>query len=820
MMMKLNLKPITRGLFFLAVIATGILSVLSCSPQERNKDNSENALVVWKVDPLDEIQQDALPKDALWGYSVIACQGEYESAQIAIRTEDKKLTVHIEATDLLQTLGPGHFDMKNLQLRLIDYSSGEVRETPVSLPGSFVLKQNQTQALRLTVYVPRGTEPTGYHQGVIKLRTDKEEVDVGMLIRVRDIEIPESFSSEIKKLAERYGLEKLADILDSIYDRDQENGEAVSSVYWEKLHDGIEDLQLLWLLEQAQTVAAQQQGKDVRNIDLTARGRKICSQINSNLIDQEVDISTLREVRNEFILAIQRAKIQPVDTGNSLTVNASVAPTTPADFAYGTEGRFCFQFQIKWTPIGKVKAGDYLRFAFRDLFTNKITYYNYPEKNPIPAETKILLTAKDIDLKPSSYHVRVDLMRGDQSLSPNSPGACQIYVTHEGESPKHMYVSFVSSRLAYMWDEKQGIFYHMLPGNLPSTGDPFDPTARPVYEQALRLEINRMGYYDWTGRSPMENVVPEAQHDGGAGILHCAGAFRVMGETDRALFCEQAVKRIVEAVLARKVDTVANGQPGLLFYAPRQQQTLLLKLLSDVYFYFHDVVGDKNYAQKLYEPIMSLGNYQMNQPNPLGVSEGKVYDGRVLVGLSNYCLTENKINGQFNQDHVETVFDFATRMSEHTLLHQGWYDEGGKRSHHGYSTMNLLWGLLEARKVALIIDDNDHAKLFGKAILTAFDFLARTNSYITGFTPQWIPSRHGAWSAGDTYEMLNEIEHQFGENKTVQWYRAHLFDRNIDYFARLISKYVETSSLGSRNALPGFLLECEEYKEIAGAGLK
>ena len=38
-------------------------------------------------------------------------------------------------------------------------------------------------------------------------------------------------------------------------------------------------------------------------------------------------------------------------------------------------------------------------------------------------------------------------------------------------------------------------------------------------------------------------------------------------------------------------------------------------------------------------------------------------------------------------------------------------------------------------------------------------------------------------------------------------------DRYIDYFTKLISKYGETSSLGSRNALPAFLLECEEYKE-------
>jgi len=200
----------------------------------------------------------------------------------------------------------------------------------------------------------------------------------------------------------------------------------------------------------------------------------------------------------------------------------------------------------------------------------------------------------------------------------------------------------------------------------------------------------------------------------------------------------------------------------------------------------------------------------MTQPNaPLGISEGKVYDGRILVGLSTYSLTENAISGEFNREHVETVLDLARRMSEHTLLHKGWYDDGGRKGHDGYGTMNVLWGLLEARKVALATEEDDLAELLEKAIFTAFDFLARTNSTITGYTPQWIPSRHGGWSAGDTYEMMNEMERQFGEDENVQWFRSHITYRNIAFSHKLISGY---SSLGSRNTLPVYLMECEEYK--------
>ena len=772
-------KTSTKWLLVLTIITTGIFFIitdLGCNSGIKEDKFSAKALILWTVGSTSEIPPDSISYDGRWGFSVIVCQGEYESSQVAICTEDKKFTVHAEATELLQTLGHRKFDMKNIELRLIEYLPDGVRETLIPLPGSFVLEPNRTQVLRLTVYVPKRTEPTGYHQGVIKLNTGTGEVEIGILVRVKDIEMPESNDIALKKIAGTYGLESLADI----FLQESSEDKSGNSVYSEKLRDGIEDLQLLWLLEQEQINAAWQQGMDITTFDPTARGREICSVISNKLTGQDEDISVLREVRNEIILSIEKAKILPVELNNTIIVKASVAPTTPADYAYGTEGRFCFHFNLLWAPEEKVKAGDYLRFTFRNIFTNELTYYKYSLKSHLSAEAQVILTAEDVNLKASSYHVRVDIMRGEQSLSLKAPGACQVYVARKGESAGHIFASFVVSRLAYMWDDKQGIYYHLLPGNLSPSGDPFALAARPVYEQALRLEINRMGYYDWTGCHPLENIVPEAQHDGGVGILHSAAAFRKMGETDRATFCEQAVKRIVNAVLARKVDTIENGQPGIFFYAPRQQQTILLKLLCDACLYFRDVVGDKEYAEKLYEPIKLIGNYQMAQSNtPLGISEGKVYDGRILVGISNYCLTEKAISGEFNSKHLKTVFDLATRMSEHTLLHNGWYDDGGLKSHDGYGTMNVLWGLLEVRKLALATEEDELAKLYKKAIFTAFDFLSRTNSTITGYTPQWIPSRHGAWSAGDTYLMMNEMEQQFGENKNVQWFRSHICDRNI-----------------------------------------
>ena len=242
-------KTLIKWLPVLTIAATGIfftITGLSCNSGVKEEKSSEKTLILWSVDPLTEIPSDSISYDGRWGFNVIACQGEYESGQIAIRTEDKKVTVHAEATDLLQTLGPGQFDLKNLELRKIEYLPNEIRETVVPLPGSFVLEPNRTQVLSLTVYVPKETEPTGYHLGVIKLSTDAEKVEIGMLIRVKDIKMPESDDFDLKELAGSYGFESLAGILT----QEPGEGESGNSVYREKLRDGVEDLQLLWLLEQ------------------------------------------------------------------------------------------------------------------------------------------------------------------------------------------------------------------------------------------------------------------------------------------------------------------------------------------------------------------------------------------------------------------------------------------------------------------------------------------------------------------------------------------------------------------------------------------
>jgi hypothetical protein len=740
------------------------------------------AVLVWAVDSFGEVKPDTLPEAQLHLMELTVCRGEYESRQIALRAESKKVSIHAEAGNFSRLIGRGSIEACNLSLRKAESPT----DLLIPLPESFELEPNCTQSIWLTVYVPEEAVP-GAYQSIITIRAGETDIPVILHMKVMDIIMPP-------------------------VDRQEDTILRVTR------REGIEVLHLLRLLEQEQLKAAKLQKLDLNNFDPGACGRKIYQglsgfpaegKINT---DADIDISALQKVKSDVISAILDTRIPFVDAGDTILVKAAAAPTTPADYAYGTAGRFSFLFRIEWSPSDTVHAGDSLRFTFRDLFSGRTTSCLHPINEPSSGNAEVTLTPEAISLKPSSYHVRIDIMRGTRSLSPIAPGACHIYLTGEEESPKHMLASYMVSRLAYMWDEKRKLHYHMLPSMLPHSGDPFNPDGRPLYERELRLEIARMKYNDWTGCHPMENAVPEAHYDGGSGILQAALGFRRIGETERALFCERALSRIVELALVEMTETDRNGNLQAVSWGPLQQDCIILKLLCEAYLHYRDVAGDTAYADSLLEKIRLIGEYQLSQPIRLGCSESKVYDGRILVGFASFSLFENAAKGKFTEAHVKTVMDFAAQVAEQTAGNNGWHDFGGPEGHDGYGSMNAIWGLLAARRIALSTGQEVIEAKLKRGILSAFDFLARTNSSLTGYT-QWIPSRHGYWCAGDTYLMLNEIGRQCGENKLLEWYKLHLHDRDMDRFAKLTTRHGETTSLGSRNALTLLIRECDEYKE-------
>lgn len=97
-----------------------------------------------------------------------------------------------------------------------------------------------------------------------------------------------------------------------------EDGPA-SSVRWEALRDGVEDFEVLWLLEQEQKAVTQKLGLPVENTDPTDAGKRIAREIIRTLTDYTKSPAELRSAREQVFAAI-------LGTGRSPLVAAWVEP--------------------------------------------------------------------------------------------------------------------------------------------------------------------------------------------------------------------------------------------------------------------------------------------------------------------------------------------------------------------------------------------------------------------------------------------------------------------------------------------------------------
>ena len=488
----------------------------------------------------------------------------------------------------------------------------------------------------------------------------------------------------------------------------------------------------------------------------------------------------------------------------TLAIIATLSPTTPGNFCCVTEGYYLLDFHVKVEAKDALAEGDALRFSFRNLFNDEITSCErrLSIEQIKSGEARVQLTPDDVTLAPASYHVRVDIIRDGESLSGPLPGSCELYVCREGESANHVLGSYFISRAAFAWHPERKLYNRSIP-KLPPAIDPFDPDAQDMF---------------WKKVGDNWELHPELQHDGAVAFLHGAEVFRKTGEMDRAQFCETVLKRTIETVIREmlaqdgKLHAIKwQGDTRKEIYHIRQQDCFVLKLMSQAYLYFRDVAGDKEYAESILARIQPMVKYNFSEPNPLGCGGGcKVYDGRILAGLAYYCLTEKEASGEFNEEHVKTTLDFAERAARHCLAARGWYDENcyveGK-CHIGFGTQNILCGLLPSRRIALATGNEKLAQYLADAIMAGFDFLARTNGYITGYI-QWIPSRHSQWANGNTHEILDEIRDQNLANsetrkKMLDWYFAKMWQPTHGFWVLAFHRC---------DILATPLLECEEYK--------
>ena len=86
----------------------------------------------------------------------------------------------------------------------------------------------------------------------------------------------------------------------------------VSSIRWEALRDGVEDFELLWLLEKEQTKAARKLGLDPAKIDCRATSKSICAQLINTLTDYSKDVGKLRAARDQILAGIIETRKEPL----------------------------------------------------------------------------------------------------------------------------------------------------------------------------------------------------------------------------------------------------------------------------------------------------------------------------------------------------------------------------------------------------------------------------------------------------------------------------------------------------------------------------
>jgi len=93
----------------------------------------------------------------------------------------------------------------------------------------------------------------------------------------------------------------------------------VSSIRWEALRDGVEDFELLWVLEQEQAGLARKLGLPAGKLDHTGAGKRIAREIIRTLTDYTKSPAELRSAREQVFAGI-------LETGKSPLVAAWVAP--------------------------------------------------------------------------------------------------------------------------------------------------------------------------------------------------------------------------------------------------------------------------------------------------------------------------------------------------------------------------------------------------------------------------------------------------------------------------------------------------------------
>lgn len=464
---------------------------------------------------------------------------------------------------------------------------------------------------------------------------------------------------------------------------------------------------------------------------------------------------------------------------SSCTIEAHLKKNSPLPFNIAPAKPCHLYFDLTINAEKELAKTDTLVFTFRDLFSDteppkEACVYNRPLGKTIAAGKKqvvtVVITDGDTALPPSSYHVRIDLVRDDRSLCALNVGSVRFYLIKDGESADHAAASYIFSRTEFSWNRQNRNYFAGQPIRLPPTLDPFNDESFTDFVKAMDTHTDIRA----------ENI-----QGGGIGFLHGARMFRALGEMDRAKFCERVLKRSFEDMVFAKMINEEGAVHGLdsfekdhaLTREHRVETAFILKILAQAMLYFYEEGGQADYAESLHEQTNIIAENQFNRPLEIGCgceddpSRCTCYDGRVLQGISEWLDTTFAMKGVVDRKQLAKATQFAFTVSKRVLQNNGWYDAhcyGEEHCHIICGNHNILGGLLATLRVVNRYKENvpgygqpyyfsevtDARAQLMPAIRSAFEFIAGKQVSITGLPLLFYP---GHWGIGHLYKECLEL---------------------------------------------------------------
>ncbi len=166
------------------------------------------AYIVWVVDVLLKVFPSTLPPAALQNSIVVTCAGnEWESAQIAFRSEKETRELRVSAVSFRQVNGTGVIGSSNIHCQFVGFISIQ-KNTPSTPSDELICKAPEqipdvlreesvisvpagfTQPIWIDLFVPKDT-PAGDYEGEISIEADGEKTTVPVKVHVYGFSLPE-----------------------------------------------------------------------------------------------------------------------------------------------------------------------------------------------------------------------------------------------------------------------------------------------------------------------------------------------------------------------------------------------------------------------------------------------------------------------------------------------------------------------------------------------------------------------------------------------------------------------------------------------------